>query len=751
MNNRSYITSITANLLQKEKEFFVLLFPLSFILGSFTYFAIHFEPSLAFIGKFLTISVVLNYILYAIATKRLYLTSKYITIAEKLFYPTVIITFFLIGFCNACYQTQQKSKNPIIEENLGVIWLRGTVEKIEYKENFVRLLLSDIDLWQPERQKFHSSKTPKKVRINSRTKIAEGLEEGDFIQTKVILSPPPRLPVFPDSYDFFKVAFFDELGAVGYSISEIKIRQKNNNNTIVSAIRKSIRAELDKHISDKDKRGIIKALIIGDRSDISEDTYQIIRDAGLGHLLAISGMHMSILMFFTFVTIRFILLLFLKNHSPILSAKKIASIFGICLGMFYLLISNTPISAIRAYVMLCVFFLSILLDREAISQRSVFIAAVIILCLQPHAILSVSFQMSFMAVVGLVGFYNYYTQNFYQYGGSFGYNEELNIRQKVIRYMAGICITTAIVSFATIAVTLFNFNYHSKYSSLANIIAIPLVTFLILPISFVASLLIPLGIDGFLYKTAAQMLDIVLYIANYVANISGNKIHITQYKPEIVAVYCFSLLLFFIIRGKVRYYFLYLNISLLFYVFFIITPPKFVINQEADLMAIKQQDDLYAFIGNKRKSFVIKIWQEALALNDNPEFFNKNPNCSLEYCRGEGFLVASAKTLHGIHRQQKLAEELHNIDFLFITTSKSKAKKDDKKNKENTTYNTPEKEIDLNLSYLAEEINAISPQIIITDYKTLGKKGSAILSDMAKAKLTFSSDRQQQRIWYGSN
>jgi competence protein ComEC len=147
--------------------------------------------------------------------------------------------------------------------------------------------------------------------------------------------------------------------------------------------------------------GIASALITGERGGIAEEDEAALRDAGLAHVLAIAGLHMALMCGGVFWLLRAIMAAVpaVALHYPI---KKWAAAGALAASAFYLLISGAAPSAVRAFVMLAMVMTAVLLDRPALSMRSLALAAAILLLMRPKAVAEPGFQMSFAAVGALV-------------------------------------------------------------------------------------------------------------------------------------------------------------------------------------------------------------------------------------------------------------------------------------------------------------------------------------------------------------
>ncbi|MCK5374549.1 MAG: ComEC/Rec2 family competence protein, partial [Alphaproteobacteria bacterium] len=213
-----------------------------------------------------------------------------------------------------------------------------------------------------------------------------------------------------------------------------------------------------------------------------------VRDAGLAHMLAISGLHVGIFSGTLFFIFRFLMACIpaLALHYPI---KKIAAVFAFASAVFYMFLAGSTVPTQRSVLMGGIVFLAIILDRSPISLRLVAASALIVLLFKPESLLSVSFQMSFAAVASLVYFYDVtrqlwirlYTQAFFL--------------KKLALYFLGICLTTIIASIATAPFSLYHFGQVSFIGSASNLIAGPLLGFIIMPFALLSLVLMPFGID----------------------------------------------------------------------------------------------------------------------------------------------------------------------------------------------------------------------------------------------------------------
>ena len=263
--------------------------------------------------------------------------------------------------------------------------------------------------------------------------------------------------------------------------------------------------------------GFAAAILAGDRSGVDVDHLEDLRHSNLAHLLAISGLHMGLLTGFVFAALRFAMALWpaFAMRVPI---RKLAAVGALVAGALYLALSGGNIATQRAYVMVAVMFVAVLLDRRAISLRSVAIAAVIVLVLRPEALVQAGFQMSFAATVALVAIFR-------------ALNDDGTWRGRVPRWampVASIVLCSIVAGVATAPIAAASFNRLVEYGLLANLAAVPLMGVIIMPAGVVAALLAPFGLEGLALAVMAPAIEWILFVARFVAGLDGAVTGVVQ-------------------------------------------------------------------------------------------------------------------------------------------------------------------------------------------------------------------------------
>ena len=254
---------------------------------------------------------------------------------------------------------------------------------------------------------------------------------------------------------------------------------------------------------------IASALITGMRGGIETEDEAALRDAGLAHVLAIAGLHMALVGLGLFWLVRAFLAAFppVALRYPI---KKWAAGAALAGAAFYLLLSGAAASATRAFVMLAMMLIAIMLDRPALSMRNLGLAAAILLLLRPEAVTEPGFQMSFAAVTALVAVAEWEQQR-----------ERAAPRGPLYRYLHGIVMTSLVGSLATMPFAIFYFDRATHYAVLGNLLAMPVMGFVVMPSAALSVVAMPFGLEKFPLHVLGWGIDVMLAVGRFVSGLPG--------------------------------------------------------------------------------------------------------------------------------------------------------------------------------------------------------------------------------------
>lgn len=354
---------------------------------------------------------------------------------------------------------------------------------------------------------------------------------------------PPQGPAEPGGFDFRRKAWFERLGAVGYTRSPVLVLNPSTPGNAALEIRK-LRQNYSQAIQNAvpgEAGAFAAAIMTGDRSAISTEMMENLRRSNLAHLLAISGLHMGLLTAFVFASLRYglALLPFLALRLPV---KKISAVAALCVGTGYLLLSGGSIATIRAYIMVAVMLIAVCFDRRALTLRAVAVAALIVLVLFPQSLVGPGFQMSFAATTALVAVF-----------GAIQSWQTWKI-PKVLRSVLALLVSSAVAGVATAPIAAAHFNQIPQYGLLANLLTVPLMGSVVIPSAVVALLLTPFGLSWVGFAIMRLGINWILTVADWVANLEGAAIHIVT--PGLIVLPHIVLGALFLIlwSGKLRFF-----------------------------------------------------------------------------------------------------------------------------------------------------------------------------------------------------
>ncbi len=393
-----------------------------------------------------------------------------------------------------------------------------------------RVVLQDV---RPE-------KTPLRVRV-SLQKENKWLRPtpGQVVILTAMLAAPEG-PVEPGGFDFRQMAFFDQLGAVGYTRTPVLLLEEPTGGALpIDRLRTWLTQGMLAHM-DGQAGAFAAGAMTGDRSAITEDTVQALRDSSLAHLLAISGMNMAFLTAFVFGLFRYGLAL-VPYVALRMNTKKVAAVVSLGVAAFYLLLSGSNVATERAFVMITIFLGAVLLDRRALTLRSVAIAAAVLLLLQPESLLNPGFQMSFAATIALIV--------------GFAALEGSIYRQRIPRWMMPVftlVLSSVIGGFATAPYAAAHFNRYSDYGLLANLLTVTVMGVVIMPAGAVAALLAPFGLAALPLWVMEQGARWILFVAHWIAGLDGSVTAIPAPGPWVLPLFTLGAIWLILWRGRVQ-------------------------------------------------------------------------------------------------------------------------------------------------------------------------------------------------------
>ena len=509
------------------------------------------------------------------------------------------------GFLNGQIRTAWVAA-PIVQSETGPATITGRVESFQpMADGSFRLLLAPDSI-----ERIETDNLPARVSLRVRVRDAFA-EAGGHVRLAGVLMPPPDASE-PGGFDYARQAYFDRIGAVGYAISApepvaapVEPSWRAGASIAVEQLRSAIARRIEASIGGE-AGGIAAALVTGYRGGIPDDAQEALRAAGLAHILAISGLHMMLVVGALFFGVRALLAISatLALTRPI---KKWAAAAALCGGAIYLVLSGGSIATQRAFIMAAIMMIAILVDRPAITLRNVAIAAMAILIATPEALMSASFQMSFAATIALVAGYEALRDRPSSPGSS---AREGRVGTFVGRYVMSLVMTALIAGLATGPYSAFHFNRVAVYTLVGNVAAMPFVGTLVMPPGLIAMCLMPFGLDWPFLWVMGQGIDLVLLVARTVAGWEGAVYVLPAFSGTSLGLMTIGGLWLALWRERWRAAGLAIMAAGVVAAGF--TPkPELFISRDAGMVALRGEDGGLTFLPRPSSRYVAERWLRA--------------------------------------------------------------------------------------------------------------------------------------------
>ena len=295
------------------------------------------------------------------------------------------------------------------------------------------------------------------------------LRNGAKLRMKIRVRPP-RVSANPHGFEYGDFLFANDIQLQGYVRDRESVVTLAHGNSWREKLRKKIMAtdsESCRSMKIKTECALLAAFVVGDRSGIPNESYEVLRRTGIAHLVSVSGAHIALAAGFAAL-----LTMFLWRRSrrltAVMPAGKAALLAALPLALGYALLAGFGIPVRRSFLMLAVASLVVLSGRTPAAAPGLALAALVIVVADPWAVVSPGFWMSFALVAAVI----------FAFAG---------LGPNPVRSFARMQI---LVSVFAAPLTLLFFNQASLASPLANLIAVPVVGFAILPMAL-ADVLLP--------------------------------------------------------------------------------------------------------------------------------------------------------------------------------------------------------------------------------------------------------------------
>jgi competence protein ComEC len=550
---------------------------------------------------------------------------------QKAFPIAVMVAALAAGFATATLRTARVT-HEVLAKPVYSVSLSGFVEARDIRERTDRFVLRITQMDGPRLQT-----RLERVRLSVRKGTAPAV--GSFVELKARLQPP-LAPLRPGSYDFARDLFFQGIGASGFVTGAIKTREPPVAGGIAlryAAFLQDLRDSIDARIRtalDGDKRAIATALLTGRRDAITTPVNDAMFISGLGHVLSISGYHMAVVAGVVFFAIR-AALAFVPAFTVAFPIKKWAAAGALIAAAFYLLLSGAEVATQRSFYMTAVVLIAVMVDRRAITFRTLSLAAMIVLVLAPEALVHPSFQMSFAATLGLVALVQIGMPRLFA-------TPENSAAAKVAlwggRELITLTLASLVAGLATTPYAAFHFHRITPYGVLANLAAMPVVSAVVMPAGMLGLAAMSFGFDGFFWWLMGVGIDWMIVVTEWVAALPGAIGRITAFGIGPLILSTLGIVLLGLLRTPLRW-----SGAVLFVVSVIwaltIPQPDILISGNGHQIGVRGRDGRLHLIKTAKDAFLVKEWLAADADERSADDASLGDGIS---CDGEGCVAPMA-------------------------------------------------------------------------------------------------------------
>ena len=506
------------------------------------------------------------------------------------------------GFCIATLNSL-RIDHPILRSATWSAEVSGFVEVREERARSDRIVVRVHTFEVPR-----VTEKPQRVRVSVRKGTAPAV--GAFVAFKAHLAPPLE-PLRPGGYDFARDLYFQQIGASGYVLGRIRHETAPARRGLwlsYATFFDGLRDAMDNRIRailPGDRGSIASALITGTRDAISPAVNDAMYVSSLAHVLSISGYHMAVVAGMVFFAIRALLALMpsLALTRPI---KKWAALGALGAATFYLMLSGAEVATQRSYIMVAIVLVGVMADRPAITFRTLTIAALIVMAMTPQTLVHPSFQMSFAATLALVAGY----QISLRWQAAADSPLAARIALWGGREIAALILASVVAGLATMPFAAYHFHRVAPYGVIANLLAMPVVSVVVMPMGIAGALTMPFGFDAVFWTLMGLGLDWMIAVALWVTQLPGAVGPMPAFGVAPLLLVTLGLLLLCLLRSPLRWSGAACVVVSVLWA--LATPqPDVLIAGDGQTAAVRGAGGRFVFVQRGRDSFAVREWLSA--------------------------------------------------------------------------------------------------------------------------------------------
>jgi competence protein ComEC len=511
-----------------------------------------------------------------------------------------------IGFATAQFATAVADPLDSLPTHAAV--LHGTVRGVEAVPTGRRLTLDAVQV------EGAAAPLHRRLRVRLRTDDPSAVTSGDTVSVRTLVRAAAP-PAYPGAWDMQRDAYFSGLAGTGYALGPVMLDGHAPMSPMLwmLRLRETINQRIDAVLSGG-SAALAQALLSGVMSGVPPDDMTAFRDSGLAHLLSVSGLHIAIVIGIGVGIVRVSLAAcpYVALRWP---CKRIAVLAGLGCGAFYMVLTGSQVPMVRSFVMAGFVAFAMLVGRRAFSMRSLAVAAVLLLLVDPSSLIGASLQMSFAAVMALLA-------GGEAFGGRLvGLSHRHGWRGKCAAYVLGLVLTSLLAGTATLPFAAYHFGRLQFYYALSNLVAVPLTGVVVMPAGMLGLALMPIGLERPALIAMGWGIEGVLWIAHAVAALPGATWLMPHMPIWGLGVIAFGMTWLALWRSRLRL----AGIAALLIGLTspaLVRPPDLLVSAEARLIAIRTPDGVFLQQVSGASKFTREAWLHYWA----QEAFSRIPN-----------------------------------------------------------------------------------------------------------------------------
>ncbi len=440
-----------------------------------------------------------------------------------------------------------------------------------------------------------------RIRLRATDPVEPGV--GDTLRVRALLRPPPP-PAYPGAWDLQRDAWFSGLGASGYALGAGERTAQAMPGTVsgqVQRLRETIAHRVAAAIPGT-SGAVSVTLLTGSATGIPLADHDAFRASGLAHLLAVAGLHIGIVMGWVMAFTR--LVLASSEHASLhWPTRQLAALAALAAGAGYMVLTGMHVPIVRSFAMACLFTVALLAGRRAVSLRGLALAATALMLMEPEQVPGVSFQMSFSAVLALIAGYEALRPQLNALHGRGGW------WRRTASHIVALALTSALAGTASAPFGAYHFGRIQLYFVLANMVAVPLAAFWVMPAGLIALALMPLGLERFALLPMGWGAQAIVWVARTTAALPAATFDVPHTPAWGLAILSLGIAWLGLWRSRLRL----IGIPLIAcgLVSPLLTrPPDLLVSADARLIAMRTASGMFVQQAPGAARFTRESWQQ---------------------------------------------------------------------------------------------------------------------------------------------